>query len=256
MNTNDNKIIEIVDNENDRETPLTRSQQNNFPPKKRFSTRLNMINLSEEQNPYVLSFPLHDELFGKSFINSNQEPINSNEVFMIPIICLLFTTTWSSPCNLLAKDLKELYAESNQGVKTLEIIQITLEKELMPGEKNQEKKEDIRKEEEPKFKAFIADKPWVFYNYCDEHADKIKEAFNISFAPQLIVLNRDLSVITYNGRKELANEGPTVSERWLKIVKESNPNLYTNNNILRVHEEHMMNNNSNKKDVNINDNQK
>lgn len=173
-----------------------------------------------EPNENNVIYQFHEEMFGKEFINSKQEALDFNEVFKVPLICLFFSGQWCNPSNIFTKELIEVYNEANQGIKTIEIIQVTLEKDFLPGE-SQDKINEIRKEEDSKFKSYILDKPWVFLNYLDERNNKLRERFNISSIPKFIVFRRDLSFLTENGRNEISKEGYNISEKWLKQLNNS-----------------------------------
>ena len=201
----------------DKDNIIKQDEDENFQqlkhPKNKHSSKKNV-------EIHELDTTLYENILGKDFINSKLEPVLGSEVFNAPVICLLFTSHWSNPCFLLGKDLLELYQESNQGIKNLEIIQCTLEREFVQGEK-QEVINEVKRDGEIKFKAFINEKPWIFINYNDERNEMLKERYSIKYVPQLWVLKKDLSVLTRDGRKELANEGPCVSERWMKMIENS-----------------------------------
>lgn len=165
-----------------------------------------------------IKFLSHEYFLGKDFINSKSEPVASNDVFKSQIICLFFTTQWCNPSKHFIKTLQALYEEANQGVKTMEIIQITLEKEFGPGD-SQDKIEEVRKEEDLKFRLYIQDKPWVFINYLDEKSNKLKEKYCINSVPKLIVLRRDLSVLNEDARIDIIEKGNYICDEWYRQVE-------------------------------------
>lgn len=165
------------------------------------------------------NYPEHVELFGHKLVNSKYEPVTSCiEIYQTPLICVLFACQWSSPCNVLIQDLIKLYEESNQGKKNLEIIQVTIDRDSLPGEGLDLTIDEVRKEEEMKFRNYISNKPWVFTVFNDDKNKVLMKKFDISSVPQFIVLNRDCSVITYRGRQELAEEGYEVALKWSKLI--------------------------------------
>lgn len=198
-----------------RETKEKLSSNTKLKSKKQLQDLGSSVEVDQQE-----TFTAHEEMLGKEFTNQKLEVIPGVEVYRTPLICLFFTGLWCNPCQFFAKDLIEVYNEANQGIKTMEIIQITLEKDFLPGERP-EKIDEIRKEEETKFKVHIADKPWVFINYIDERNNQLKEKYKITSVPAFFVLKRDLSILTDEGRKEIANEGYNIAEKWLKSINYS-----------------------------------
>ena len=69
-----------------------------------------------------------EEIIGRKFLNSKLEEVDPQEIFKCKIICLFFTASWCTPCEIFSKELIEIYNEGNQGEKLLEIIQVSYEK--------------------------------------------------------------------------------------------------------------------------------
>jgi hypothetical protein len=141
---------------------------------------------------------LNSIFYGKRFINSKYEDVHYESILNCKLVCLYFTAQWCSPCSILSKDLIKLYEETNQGQKLLEIIHISFDKS------------------EAAFKADIADKPWVFLPYNDPFIKEVCSSLNIYYVPVFLLVDKKLKVISDSCRKELIEEGPTVSEKWLK----------------------------------------
>lgn len=161
-----------------------------------------------------------EELLGKEVYNNMNEIIPVNQAFSnVKLIGLFFCSVWASPCKLIANELIELYNETNQGIKNLEIIQITLEKDLLPGDCNKDENERIRKEGENIFKSKIQDFPWLFYQYNNETCRNLKEKFNIKNVPQLIILDEYCNILTKEGVKEYFKYGVDIGEKWMELNK-------------------------------------
>lgn len=140
-------------------------------------------------------------LNGKKFINSKFEEVSPESILNCKLICLFFTAQWCSPCNILAKELLKLYEETNQGQKLLEIIQVPFDKS------------------EALFKSDIVDKPWVFIPFNDPFIKEIVNKLKIYYIPVFLLVDKNLNIISDTCRKELTEEGPTVSEKWLNNLK-------------------------------------
>lgn len=153
----------------------------------------------EENNQINPEF-LDSILYGKKFINNKFEEVPSESILSCKLICLFFTAQWCSPCTILAKELLKLYEETNQGQKLLEIIQVPFDKS------------------EALFKSDIADKPWVFIPFNDPFIKEIVNKLKIYYIPVFLLVDRNLNIISDTCRKELIEEGPTVSEKWLNSL--------------------------------------
>ena len=160
-----------------------------------------MENLNQEENKPIIKELSSSVFFGKKFINCKHEEVSSEAILNCKLISLYFTAQWCSPCTIFSKELIKLYEETNQGQKLLEIIHISFDKN------------------ESSFKADIADKPWVFIPYNDPFIKEIINRLKIYYVPLFLLVDRDLNIISDKCRKELIDEGPTVSEKWLKNLK-------------------------------------
>ncbi len=161
-----------------------------------------------------------EELLGKEIHNNMNEIVPINQALSnVKLIGLFFCSVWASPCKLISNELIDLYNETNQGVKNLEIIQITLEKDHLPGDCNKDENERIRKEGENIFKSKIQDFPWLFYQFNNENCRSLKEKFNVKNVPQLIILDEYCNIITKDGIKDYFQYGPDIGEKWMENNK-------------------------------------
>ena len=139
-----------------------------------------------------------ESITGSVLVNNKNEIIDKlNEVFNSKIYCLFFTASWCNPCEILAKELIEIYNEINEGIRNVEIIQINFERD------------------EISYKNNISDKPWVFLPYGDNRGNDLKENLNILYIPVLAIYRHDGSLITENGRKHISEEGISIFDKWL-----------------------------------------
>lgn len=104
------------------------------------------------------------------------EIIPVNQAFSnVKLIGLFFCSVWASPCKLIANELIELYNETNQGIKNLEIIQITLEKTFYLVTAIRMKMKESGKKEKTflnlKFKIFLG----YFINIIMKHVEILRK---------------------------------------------------------------------------------
>jgi nucleoredoxin len=140
-------------------------------------------------------------IVGWNFVNNRNEAIkNLNELFNCKIYFIYFTASWCSPCEIFSKDLLELYNEANEGIRNIEVIQVSFDTS------------------EAHFKNSIIDKPWVFIPINDSKINELKEKFNLVQIPVLHVYRSDGSLITTEGRKKLSENGINIIDKWLGII--------------------------------------
>ena len=191
---------------------------------KNLSTRNNLVNLNNSNIEDKEIYVNHEHLLGKKFINNTLNNVHCSDVFKTPVICLFFSSIMCNPSHHFVKDLIELYNECNQGVKNLEIIQIPLEKERNLLEKDdKDKTEKFIENSTNLYKQYITDKPckpWVFMPCFNNKIEELKIIYNIKSTPVLIVLDRKLQVLTFNGRQDIAEHGYTIGDEWLSKIKE------------------------------------
>lgn len=141
-----------------------------------------------------------ENIIGRKLVNNKNEEIDADEALDTSLKALFFTASWCSPCEIFARELVEIYNETNQGEKVFEIIQISFEKS-----------EDI-------YKKSIITKPWIFIPYNDPKNQEICDYFNVLTVPMFFVLNKDGSILTDTGRKEISDEGVKAVDKWLKTI--------------------------------------
>jgi len=142
-----------------------------------------------------------EEIIGKKFINCKNEEIDAQEVYNCKIICLFFTASWCSPCEIFSKELFEIYNEGNQGEKLLEIVQINYEKP-----------------ETTSMKQILIDKPWIFIPIHDPKIEDLTKRFGIETIPVFLVLDQNGKIISETARADIVNDGPKIVDKWLDAI--------------------------------------
>jgi nucleoredoxin len=143
-----------------------------------------------------------EEIIGKRFITCKNEEVDAQKIYNCKLICLFFTASWCSPCEIFSKELFDIYThEANQGEKLLEIIQVNIEKP------------------ETSQKQIIAgDKPWVFIPLNDPSVAKLTQKFDIDTVPYFLVLDINGNIVSTTGRKDIVTEGAKIVDIWLEQV--------------------------------------
>ena len=150
----------------------------------------------------IIDAPRHitpiETIIGSKFLNNkNEEIINLDSIFNSKLYGLFFTASWCSPCEIFGKELIDIYNNTNEGIRNIEIIQINFEKE------------------ETQFKSNIADKPWIYMPYNDSRANQLKNKFDILYIPLFVIYKSDGTLITVNGRQEISKDGIIAIDKWL-----------------------------------------
>ena len=138
---------------------------------------------------------------GKKYVNNKNEEISFDYSAKISIIGLFFTGSWCPPCEKFAQELIEVYNDANSKEKIIEIIQVS-------NEKN-----------EKEFEEGIANKPWIFVHFNDNFTDYLVNEYKVTQLPVLIIVRKDRNIISDTGRREVAENGVKVHEKWLRVFK-------------------------------------
>ena len=64
------------------------------------------------------------------------------------------------------------------------------------------------------------DRNWLYVPFNDSYIPKLIEHYKVEFLPKFIILNRDMDVISENGRKDMVDLGTKAFEKWYKKYRE------------------------------------
>ena len=108
------------------------------------------------------------------------------------------------PAKEFMQQLEVLYEEVNKNEHIFEIVQVSSEKS------------------EAAFKGEMTEKrPWLYVPFNDPHIKTLVDQFKVEFLPTFIIINRDMYILSSNGRKDmLDNEGIKAYEKWYKSYRE------------------------------------
>ena len=138
--------------------------------------------------------------FGKRILNYKGEEmdLDINTFLKYAVIGILFTGSWVPPAKEFLTQLETLYKEVNKDEKVFEIIQIS-------SEKTEKSYNENRNE----------NRPWLYLPFNDSYMKTLVEQFKVEYLPCFIIVNRDMFILSENGRKDMTeNEGVKAYEKW------------------------------------------
>ena len=143
-------------------------------------------------------------LIGEDIVDSRGEKVTNvqDEVYSCLLLGIFFSGSWASPCRIFEKDLINIYNEVNEGVKNLEIIEVSFDKS------------------EEAYKKSISTKPWKFLPFNSPNIKVLTEKYNVLTIPQFFPVDRKGEVISENARTELISGGADVCEEWINYLRE------------------------------------
>ena len=143
--------------------------------------------------------------FGNKIFNYKfeEQDLDVNTFLKFNVIGILFTGTWVPPAKEFMEKLTQLYKEVNANEKVFEIVQIS-----------NEKNEKSYKE------AITEERPWLYLPFNDAFIPNLIEKYKVEYLPTFIIVNRDLFILSKNGRKDMIdNEGIKAYEFWYKAYR-------------------------------------
>lgn len=141
-----------------------------------------------------------DKLLGQKFIN-NQEEKTLQDINLDAVICLYFSAHWCPPCKKFTPQLSSIYNKANLERKRLEVIFIS----------------NDRDEEE--MLEYLETCPFLALPFSDKkRGDYLNRKYQVTGIPLLVVLNKDGSVASIDGRGDVTRFNDNVMEYWEKLV--------------------------------------
>ena len=129
--------------------------------------------------------------------------LDINTFLKYAVIGILFTGSWVPPAKDFLAQLETLYKEVNKDEKVFEIIQIS-------SEKTEKSYNENRNE----------NRPWLYLPFNDSYMKTLVEQFKVEYLPCFIIVNRDMFILSENGRKDMnENEGIKAYEKWYKSYR-------------------------------------
>jgi nucleoredoxin len=127
----------------------------------------------------------------------NKELTDAEVLTKINVIGLLFSASWCPPCQNFEKDLLNLYKEVNREDKVFEVIQINNEKMEKDFDDN-------------------CNNPWLYIPFNDPFMYELVEDYDVKQLPMLIIVNKERTVLSEKGRKDIVDLGNRAFDKWYK----------------------------------------
>ncbi|CDW74563.1 dc1 domain-containing protein [Stylonychia lemnae] len=139
-----------------------------------------------------------EELFGTAPILSKSGEVSPSEGFKdAKVICIYFSMHNCPPCREFTPIFAELYNETNESEKQIEVI-------FVSGDKTQEE-----------YELYYGEMPWLALPKGDSRLPSLAKKFEVKGVPRLIVLKPDGTVINNSAVQKVTQEGPAAIQEFL-----------------------------------------
>uniref|UniRef100_A0A7S3CPC7 protein-disulfide reductase n=1 Tax=Strombidium rassoulzadegani TaxID=1082188 RepID=A0A7S3CPC7_9SPIT len=126
------------------------------------------------------------DVLGEEFIDGTGKRRYADTFFSVEkFIGVYFGASWASPCQEFDPMLVEFYNHVNQFSKKIEIIYVNSD------------------EDTGQFNGVISQTPWLSIPFNDPRVMDLKQLYAITSVPILVILRKDGTVVTTNGRNDI-----------------------------------------------------
>ena len=142
-----------------------------------------------------------EHLAGQTLVNKNKDEVSADEALKDKeIIALYFSAHWCPPCRRFTPVLADFYEETKDNELPLEIIFVSSD------------------ESEDGLFSYMneAHGDWLAVPFGSPIAEKLGEQFGIQGIPTLIVVKKDGTVVSTNGRADVEQKGANAFKEWMK----------------------------------------
>jgi nucleoredoxin len=134
---------------------------------------------------------------GLEFLNNQDEEILPASLEKVELVGFLFGAYWCENCRTFSETLTELYNYINSEHLKFEVIYINNDQNI---------------ETHDRFRQLM---PWLSVKFTDQtFCHELRQKFEITTMPQLIILKPDGDVITRNGRQDIHSDYDTAFISW------------------------------------------
>ena len=135
---------------------------------------------------------------GDAFVNSANAARYADEFLHVEhFICLYFGASWAAPCQEFEPMLIDFYHKVNKNHRRVEIVYVHSD------------------EDNGQFNNAITQVPWLAVPYGDSRVMEIKQFYAVTAVPVLVVLRKDGTLVTTNGRNDLYALEEKAIDHWL-----------------------------------------
>jgi len=132
---------------------------------------------------------------GATFLSEGGKRVNA-EALNGKTLGLYFSAHWCPPCKAFTPKLAEWYS-SNLKTKGLEVVFVSSDRD------------------EESFKEYFKEMPWLALDFIDrKRKDQLSSMFGVNGIPSFVVIDKDGSTITTNGRAAVSNDPEGLEFPW------------------------------------------
>ncbi|GFO50092.1 nucleoredoxin-like [Plakobranchus ocellatus] len=130
-----------------------------------------------------------EQLFGSELLaKADGSKTSTQSLAECDLIGVYFSAHWCPPCRGFTPQLASCYNAIKAAGKKFEIIFVSFDRD------------------EAAFKEYFGEMPWVSLPFDSDKKEKLSEDYGVSGIPALILLNRDGSMKTTDGRQLVASD--------------------------------------------------
>ncbi|KFM74094.1 Nucleoredoxin-like protein 2, partial [Stegodyphus mimosarum] len=138
---------------------------------------------------------------GQTLVRKNRSNVQADDALQgKEIIGFYFSAHWCPPCRMFTPVLADFYEEIKENDLPLEII-------FVSSDRSEDALFDYMNE---------AHGDWLAIPHGSNVAEQLKKKFNIQGIPTLVVIKKDGSVVTTNGRSDVEKKGSAAFKEWNK----------------------------------------
>ena len=113
-----------------------------------------------------------------------------------PAVAVYFSAHWCPPCRGFTPVLSEFYESANEDEKQVEIVFVSCDRS------------------QEQFDGYYGEMPWLAVPWNPNTVQAIKQKIPFSGIPYLVVLNKDGSIKSTDGRADVSSKGPGCLDSW------------------------------------------
>lgn len=141
------------------------------------------------------------KMFGRRVYDREEDKVKS-DTLGADVYAIYFSAHWCPPCRAFTPKLVEFYNDVKKAGGKLEII-------FVSSDSSESAMFGYMEEMEM---------PWYAMKYKSSEADGLKEQFEVTGIPKLVVLGSDGKVIDSNGRGAVQSQGIKAWDEWKKAA--------------------------------------
>merc|ERR1712216_233195 len=152
------------------------------------------------QDPLGTEFPWRPkpfaELVGDSFLKNAKGETISRDALNGKVVGLYFSAHWCPPCRGFTPRLVEAYKKFQAKGLPFEIIFVSSD------------------QDERQFNEYFGEMPWLALPFGDKRKQQWNSMFGVQGIPSLVILDKDLTTITKDGRASVMEDPQGAAFPW------------------------------------------